>query len=398
MADTVKPEDIGKERKAANDPPIARRPNLVQKSDAKDFNDYYKGKDLINGRTPNSWQPIKNGNSNIPIDAVALKEGIQAVGNSRNQASAKGAEQALDRVKTSRGLMDSNQLKNMGDAISNSEGASEVKPSIMIDGEGNASFLGPKGVKTEVPGNFSKLHDIFNELVGKAKGAGKAVVDKVDSALTRIPKLPDSVGALEPDVNAGGAESANLMRQGILKKGAGMAAEQAGKMGASRALAVAGGPLTAGTMAFLAAMAPSEANAGEDQLMAKRNAEFDGGQLDNQTQNVVADPGINPDAKPTRTVDAGPDPRPDTNIGQSMPQAATMTDNVTNGGATGTSQKFDRQGSPVGGVQTKGGYYPTFDKSSGEAADFRTAFARAHSSGMSTFNWQGREYSTAVKS
>lgn len=52
---------------------------------------------------------------------------------------------------------------------------------------------------------------------------------------------------------------------------------------------------------------------------------------------------------------------------------------------------------PVKSVKTKGGNYPVYKKSSGEAKSFREAFAAARKGGQSVFTWQGRKYNTKVK-
>lgn len=48
-------------------------------------------------------------------------------------------------------------------------------------------------------------------------------------------------------------------------------------------------------------------------------------------------------------------------------------------------------------VATKGGNYPVYAKKSGEAQDFRSAFAAARKSGKKEFTWQGRRYTTEMK-
>ncbi len=58
----------------------------------------------------------------------------------------------------------------------------------------------------------------------------------------------------------------------------------------------------------------------------------------------------------------------------------------------GPSAPADNKG--LAGVQTKGGFYPIYDKGSAEATDFRSAFGKASDTGASSFNWQGRDYNT----
>jgi hypothetical protein len=52
---------------------------------------------------------------------------------------------------------------------------------------------------------------------------------------------------------------------------------------------------------------------------------------------------------------------------------------------------------PVKTVKTKGGDYHVYKKGSGTAKSFRQAFREARKAGKSTFTWQGRKYTTALK-
>jgi hypothetical protein len=46
---------------------------------------------------------------------------------------------------------------------------------------------------------------------------------------------------------------------------------------------------------------------------------------------------------------------------------------------------------------SKASDFPTYQKGSAEAADFRSAFASARKSGEKEFTWQGRRYNTKTK-
>lgn len=248
------------------------------------------------------------------------------------QASAKEAEGALPRLR---------------EAAS----TAEAEPAITVDEAGNAFHKGFK-----IPGNFSKLIDIFSELGDKAKGVAGDVVDGAKGLL----RSPDKVISTGNAAMGRGAPS--VVRAG------------AGELGAAA--------LSAPAAAFLATMSPAATNEGEKDpgYRDMRQPVMTGDNLDNQTQGAM-DPGINATAKPTmQPQGAAADPRPKTDIGSAMPKAATMVDNVT--GKTGQ--------------QTGGGFYPTFDKNSVEASDFRTAFAKARSSGLQEFSWQGRRYNTKL--
>lgn len=229
---------------------------------------------------------------------------------------------------------------------------------------------------TEVPGNYSKLLDIFSELGSSVKQKAGVVMDTVTDAAKGLMKPADKV------VSTGNA---------ALGRGAPTAVAEGSSPLAD--IAATGSRLSPAAMALSVLMHSDPANAGEDEKLAQMNAASPDTStpippadptLDNQTSAAMPtqDPGINPGVKATKVSDMRPNPRPQTDIGQSMPQAATMTDNVTG----------------KRGVDTAGGFYPQFDKSSGEAADFRTAFANARTSGVPSFMWQGREYNTEVKS
>lgn len=252
-------------------------------------------------------------------------------------------------------------VQSAADAEGAMERLKQRRAAIVIDEAGNATHNG-----TKVPGNFSKLLDIFGELGGKAKEAVGGAVDAVKDTAKGLLKAPDKV------ISTGNAAL-------------GRGAPSVVRAGASRMGAAA---LSAPAAAFMAVMDPSPANAGEQDpgyRDMRQPVMTDTDNLNDQTQGAMgADPGINPAAKPTmQPVDAQPNPRPDTGIGQAMPQAATMIDNVTG---------------KVGGVQTGGGFYPTYDKGSAEATSFSKAFAEAHKAGLSEFSWQGRRYNTQVAS
>lgn len=99
-------------------------------------------------------------------------------------------------------------------------------------------------------------------------------------------------------------------------------------------------------------------------------------------QRRATDPGIDPTARP---------PAPQrSEIESSLPSAQTVRDQVTKPNSPATS-------SPAGGVQTRGGLYPIYNKGSSEAKDFRSKFAEERKSGAKDFEWQGRKYNTKTK-
>lgn len=287
----------------------------------------------------------------------------------KNQADRAG--KALDKVKvdpermkTRNAIMNrdtANPLDDpgMSEGYQGIEGGSDPVR-LVVDQAGNVTHIDPTtGATTKIPGKFSQLVDSFDEL---AKSGEDMVGNAVDKA------------------------------RGLLSS---PAAQEAGSV-AEKAAGVGGRMLSPATLAFLQVMSPTPANAGEDEQLDAQSGHtpsdnlgagntppsMNGDQLDDQTSQAMpgADKGINPAAKATRIADTAPNPRPNTEIGQSMPQAATMTDNVTG----------------KRGVNTAGGFYPQFDKGSVEASDFRSAFAKAIAGKANTFMWQGREYTTDV--
>lgn len=272
----------------------------------------------------------------------------------RAMSSAKEAEGAIDRVRASRGI--AAPADSAFSAARDAEAAGRGAGDLVIDAAGNATHDGVK-----VPGNFAKLLDIFGELGSKAKEAVGGAVEGAKGLLSATKTVPTGNAAM-------GRGAPAAVRQGAMR------------LGAERAIGLSGP-----AAAFLEVMKPSSLNEGEvdpgyqDQRLIGTN-DGTGDDLMGQTD-VAMDKGINPNAKPTMTPQgATPDPRPKTDLGNAMPKAATMTDNVT--GKTGQN--------------TAGGFYPTFDKGSSEAADFRTAFANARNAGLNEFQWQGRAYNTKL--
>lgn len=261
------------------------------------------------------------------------------------------------------------------------------KPSIrvIVDDAGKVSSVNPAtGEVVEHPGNFRKLVDIFDHLAGQAKETAGQVVDKTK-------------GLLGPGRKVIAAGQSSIGRAAPKITGA------AGRVALGTEVA---GPIGAAAATLMELMNSSPANAGEDDKLRAMNAPeasppVSGApnpqeeNLDNQTS-AVMDKGINTASQPTMTNDA-PNPRPKTPLGQDMPMAATMEDNTQNGGVPTKTQTFDRSGNPVGGQQTKGGFYPSYSKGSEEATDFRSAFAKAIAGKAGTFMWQGREYNTEMK-
>ena len=243
---------------------------------------------------------------------------------------------------------------------------------IIVDEAGKVSHIDPAtGKVSEVSGNFRKLVDIFDELAGKAKQAVGGAVDTAKGLLAPGPKtIPTGNAAL-------GRGSATLAKKGL----------STGAKVAIGGAATGGVGLAAATLLEL--MQSNPAGEGEDQKLAAMAAADEPEAVDNPREEALEaqtseamDKGINPAARPTMEPEKGPNPRPSTDVGAAMPQAATMVDNHTG---------------KLGGVQTKGGFYPTFDKSSTEAKDFRSTFAQAVASKAPTFMWQGREYTTELK-
>jgi len=59
--------------------------------------------------------------------------------------------------------------------------------------------------------------------------------------------------------------------------------------------------------------------------------------------------------------------------------------------------KSDYKEAPLGGKQTKDGFYPAYKKKSKTAGSFRKAFAAARKAGKTEFTWKNRKYNTKVK-
>ena len=87
------------------------------------------------------------------------------------------------------------------------------------------------------------------------------------------------------------------------------------------------------------------------------------------------DPGINPSVRPT--------------VNREPPGNKPMSPESFR--PTGTPSQ------PTGGVQTKGGFYPTYSANSAEAQSFRERFDLARQKGETTFPWQGRMYTNEKK-
>lgn len=62
-----------------------------------------------------------------------------------------------------------------------------------------------------------------------------------------------------------------------------------------------------------------------------------------------------------------------------------------------SSSKSSGSGLVRGKTETKGGSYPSFQKDSVIAKDFRGAFAKARKEGKASFMWDGRKYTTKKK-
>ncbi len=272
--------------------------------------------------------------------------------NVRAKSSAQSAESAMEKLKQAR---------------------------IVVDDAGKAFIHDPAtGEVSEVPGAYRKLVDIFHQISGKASDVAGKVGDAVGDVAEKAKGL-----VANPKVVPTGNAAMGRGAPAAVGKGA-------SKLGTMVDAGLGASKMASGVGAFLALMADSSpANAGEDERLTEiektpmpgqEQAQPEPTSLDNQSQQVL-DKGINTAAKPTMEPDRGPDPRPKTELGAAMPQAATMTDNHTG--------KL--------GQNTGGGFYPVYEKNSGEAQDFRSAFSKALASGLPTFSWQGREYTTEVK-
>lgn len=233
----------------------------------------------------------------------------------------------------------------------------------------------PKIPGTGFPESAGEGKATTNGVKAWIHGDGKLTILKDGQVFEhQAPKLAQLIDEAGTYLSSKGAYAKKTLARGA-EAMASMGSKAAPSALGGAAARVGGALLGLPVAAFLMGMDSTSLNDGEDEQVRALNSQTQGAMGQAPSPQPV-DPGMNPQAPPTMS--QTPSNTPDTDVGRSMPQAATMTDNVT------------------GKVPTKGGDFPTYAKHSGEAADFRTAFANAVSQKAGTFMWQGREYNTKI--
>lgn len=217
------------------------------------------------------------------------------------------------------------------------------------------------------------------ELVKSDNAAKAAKADKVSAAAKKVKSLVSEEGALVKSDNALKAAKAASQEEGILSKVskfAGRAGETV--RGGLRAARGKAGPL--GTLAIGASVAMEAGHALDVKLAEKRAS----------TPDVKDDKSLGP-----RRNGASVAAKESTFASGSASKATPKADDKPAPKAAAPEKKADAKPSTTSA--SKKGAYPTYDKKSSTAGEFRSAFAAARKAGKGEFTWQGRKYNTKLK-